>query len=45
LCERLDGLSLLTLSWVGEVRVMVIHDVIRDFALTRLGLDDLFQGL
>ena len=37
LCERLDGLSLLTLTWVGEVRVMVLHDVIRDFALSRLG--------
>jgi len=39
LCERLDGLSLLTLTWAGEVRVLVIHDVIRDFALSRLGLD------
>ena len=37
LCERLDGLSLLTLAWAGEVRVMVLHDVIRDFALRRLG--------
>ena len=37
LCERLDGLSLLTLTWAGEVRVMVLHDVIRDFALSRLG--------
>ena len=37
LCERLDGLSLLTLAWAGEVRVMVLHDVIRDFALSRLG--------
>ena len=36
LCERLDGLSLLTLAWAGEVRVMVLHDVIRDFALSRL---------
>ena len=37
LCERLDGLSLLTLAWAGEIRVMVLHDVIRDFALSRLG--------
>jgi hypothetical protein len=37
LCERLDGLSLLTLTWVGEMQVMVLHDVIRDFALSRLG--------
>src|ERR1017187_9641329 len=36
LCERLDGLSLLTLAWVSDVRVMIIHDVIRDFALRRL---------
>ena len=35
--ERLDGLSLLTLAWAGEVRVMVLHDVIRDFALSRHG--------
>ena len=32
LCERLDGLSLLTLTWDGDVRVIVIHDVIRDLA-------------
>jgi hypothetical protein len=37
LCERLDGLSLLTLAWAGDVRVLVLHDVIRDFALSRLG--------
>jgi hypothetical protein len=37
LCERLDGLSLLTLTWADQVRVMVIHDVIRDFARSRLG--------
>ena len=37
LCERLDGLSLLTLAWAGDVRVLVLHDVIRDFALRRLG--------
>jgi WD40 repeat protein len=39
LCEQLDGLSLLTLSWADAVRVIVVHDVIRDFALTRLGRD------
>ena len=37
LCERLDGLSLLSLAWAGNVRVMVLHDVIRDFAVSRLG--------
>jgi hypothetical protein len=37
LCERLDGLSLLTLAWAGDVRVLVLHDVIRDLALRRLG--------
>ena len=37
LCERLDGLSLLTLAWAGDVQVLVLHDVIRDFALSRLG--------
>ena len=37
LCERLDGLSLLTLAWSGETRIWVIHDVIRDFVLSRLG--------
>jgi len=37
LCEQLDGLSLLTLGWAGEVRVLVLHDVIRDFALHQLG--------
>jgi hypothetical protein len=37
LCERLDGLSLLTLAWAGDVRVLVLHDVIRDLALSRLG--------
>ena len=37
LCERLDGLSLLSLSWDGEMRVMVLHDVIRDFAAGHLG--------
>src|ERR1035437_3014753 len=36
LCERLDGLSLVTLTWADDVRVMVMHDVIRDFALSRL---------
>ena len=37
LCERLDGLSLLTLAWSGPTRVLVMHDVIRDYALSRLG--------
>ena len=38
LCERLHGLSLLTLAWAGgDSRVLVIHDVIRDFTLRRLG--------
>jgi WD40 repeat protein len=37
LCERLDGLSLVSLAWVAEHRVIVIHDVIRDFALSHLG--------
>jgi hypothetical protein len=37
LCERLDGLSLLTLAWAGEVRVLVLHDVIRGFALSQFG--------
>ena len=37
LCERLDGLSLLALAWAGATRVLVIHDVIRDYALSHLG--------
>jgi hypothetical protein len=37
LCERLDGLSLLALAWSGQTQVLVLHDVIRDFALSRLG--------
>jgi len=37
LCDRLDGLSLLALAWADQVRVLVIHDVIRDFARSRLG--------
>jgi APAF-1 helical domain len=37
LCERLDGLSPPALAWAGDTRVLVIHDVIRDFALSRLG--------
>ena len=39
LCDRLDDLSLVTITWSGDLRVMVIHDVVRDFALTRLGAD------
>jgi WD40 repeat protein len=37
LCERLDGLSLVSLAWAGDRRVMVVHDVIRDFARSKLG--------
>jgi NB-ARC domain/WD domain, G-beta repeat/APAF-1 helical domain len=37
LCERLDGLSLASMALAGDMRVMVIHDVIRDFAARRLG--------
>ena len=40
LCERLDGLSLVSLTWVQDVRVMILHDVIRDFTLSRLSLAD-----
>jgi NB-ARC domain len=32
LCERLDGLSLVSLAWAGDSRVLIVHDVIRDFA-------------
>jgi hypothetical protein len=44
LCERLDSLSLLTLAWISEVRVLVLHDVIRDFALSRLGRTGTFAA-
>ena len=37
LCERLDGLSLVSLAWAGDSKVMVVHDVIRDFARSTLG--------
>ncbi len=37
LCDRLDGLSLLALAWAGPVRVIVVHDVIRDYARHQLG--------
>jgi hypothetical protein len=37
LCERLDGLSLVTLTWDDDVRLLVIHDVIRNFARGELG--------
>lgn len=37
LCERLDGLSLASLAWAGDKKVMVVHDVIRDFARSTLG--------
>ena len=36
LCHRMDGLALLSLSWAGDERVIVLHDVIRDFAAARL---------
>jgi hypothetical protein len=39
LCEQLEGLSLLTLAWLDDVRVLVLHDVIRDFALSNLSPD------
>jgi len=37
LCEQLDGLSMLSLTWAGDNKVMVIHDVVRDFARAELG--------
>ena len=37
LCEWLDGLSLVSLAWAGDIQVVVIHDVIRDFARSTLG--------
>jgi WD40 repeat protein len=37
LCQRLDGLALLSLSWAEDERVIVLHDVIRDFAAAHLG--------
>ncbi|HUZ54402.1 MAG TPA: NB-ARC domain-containing protein [Streptosporangiaceae bacterium] len=37
LCERLDGLSLLSLAWDRQSRTITQHDVIRDFARARLG--------
>ena len=37
LCDQLDTLSLLTLAWAGPIRVIVMHDVIRDYALHLLG--------
>ena len=37
LYERLDGLSLVSLAWADENKVMVVHDVIRDFARNTLG--------
>lgn len=37
LCERLDGLSLVSLEWTGDSKLMVIHDVIRDFARSTIG--------
>lgn len=37
LADALDGLSLLTLRWAGPEQVLVVHDVIREFALRCLG--------
>lgn len=37
LCERLDRLSLVSLVWAGNVRVMKTHDVIRDYLRAGLG--------
>jgi NB-ARC domain/WD domain, G-beta repeat len=37
LCERLDGLSLVSLTWACDTKVLVVHDVIRDFARSTLG--------
>ena len=37
LCERLDGLSLVSLAGAADKHVVVIHDVIRDFLRTELG--------
>ena len=37
LCDQLDRLSLLTLAWAGPVPVIIMHDVIRDYALHLLG--------
>ena len=37
LCDRLDALSLLSLAGAGDSRVLLLHDVVRDFAFARLG--------
>ena len=37
LCERLGGLSLVSLVGASDQKVMVVHDVIRDFARSKLG--------
>jgi WD40 repeat protein len=37
LCEQLDGLSLVSLAWAGDRKVLIIHDVIRDFVRSALG--------
>jgi WD40 repeat protein len=37
LCERLNGLSLVSLVWARGSKAMVVHDVIRDFARRALG--------
>jgi WD40 repeat protein len=43
LCERLDGLSLLSLAWAGNVRVVTVHDVIRDLVRVDLGPERLSE--
>jgi hypothetical protein len=37
LCDRLDGLSLLSQAGSGDCRVLLLHDVVREFAITCLG--------
>jgi WD40 repeat protein len=37
LCEQLDRLSLVSLAWSGQARMLILHDVIRRYAAARLG--------
>jgi hypothetical protein len=39
LCDRLDSLALVSATMDGHVRMLVIHDVIRDYARHHLGED------
>src|SRR5438445_475953 len=39
----MDGLSLLSLAWDGDARVITTHDVIRDYARNELGLQRLAE--